>query len=142
MARLIDPIDQRYSAMQVRPSCLNHVIQYGFRCMSCILLSSITLPMNVMAEEDPYLSAISSEASKVDSSEQPTLEAPGAKPAMDEGGIDLQAFEEDLKASYQGSYTFYQKLPRRTREEVFQVYSDGASIDEVRKMIMDRFLHQ
>ncbi|MCU7852552.1 MAG: hypothetical protein KZQ80_10100 [Candidatus Thiodiazotropha sp. (ex Monitilora ramsayi)] len=110
--------------------------------MSWIFMSTAILPMNVVAEEDPYLSAISSEASKVDSTEQPTLDTPDVQPTKDDGGLDLQAFEEDLKASYQGSYTFYQKLPRRTREEVFQVYSDGASIDEVRKMIMDRFLHQ
>jgi hypothetical protein len=98
--------------------------------------------LGLLAEEDPYLSAISSEASKVEASEQPTLDTTGNEADEEAGGIDMQAFEEELKTSYQGSYTFYQKLPRRTREEVFQVYSDGASIEEVRDMIMQRFLNR
>jgi hypothetical protein len=100
------------------------------------------LPFGLAAEEDPYLSAISSEASKVESSGQPTVDLMGNEANEEAGGIDMQAFEEELKTSYQGSYTFYLKLPRHTREEVFQVYSDGASIEEVRKMIMQRFLHR
>lgn len=122
--------------------CLNRMIQLKFFCASCFLVLSVIMPLGLVAEEDPYLSAISSEASKVEATEQPTLDTSGEQPKKEEGGIALQAFEEELKTSYQGSYTFYQKLPRRTREEVFQVYSSGASIDEVRKMIMDRFLHR
>lgn len=94
------------------------------------------------AEDDPYLSAISQEAKKVEAEAQPTLVEPGESGTQTDGGLNLQAFEEDLKAQYKGSYTFYRKLPRRTREEIFLEYRDGASIDEIRKKIMDRFLHQ
>ncbi|WP_316367963.1 hypothetical protein [Candidatus Thiodiazotropha sp. CDECU1] len=93
-----------------------------------------------IAEEDPYLSAISIEAEKVESTET-TLKSE----ADDPGGVEgpsLQAFEDDLRASYMGSFTFYKKLPRRSREEVFEEYKGGASIDEIRKKIMDRFLSQ
>ncbi|MEW8395104.1 MAG: hypothetical protein AB2707_02980 [Candidatus Thiodiazotropha sp.] len=76
----------------------------------------------------------------MESTEASTL----AETAGDEetDGPSLQAFEEDLKARYMGSFTFYKKLPRRSREEVFEEYKGGASIDEIRKKIMDRFLNQ
>ena len=96
----------------------------------------------VLAEEDPYLSTLSQEAKKVDAANQPTLSETGESPAPAEGGLSVQAFEEDLRAQYMGSYTFYLKLPRRTKEEIFLEYSNGASIDEIRQKIMDRFLHQ
>ncbi len=94
------------------------------------------------AEEDPYLSAISREAKKVETPTQPAVTETSEPVPQESGGLDLQAFEEDLKARYKGSYTFYQKLPRRSREEVFLEYRNGASIDEIRKKIMDRFLNQ
>lgn len=39
------------------------------------------------------------------------------------------------------SYLFYTKLPVQSQEEVFLEYRDGAPIEEVRKTIMNRFLH-
>jgi hypothetical protein len=88
------------------------------------------------------LSAISQEAKKVETDYQPTLSESGETTGMTEDGLSLQAFEEDLKTRHKGSYTFYQKLPRRSREEVFLEYRGGASIDEIRQTIMDRFLHR
>ncbi|MES9969557.1 MAG: hypothetical protein ABW092_05950 [Candidatus Thiodiazotropha sp.] len=114
----------------------------------CILLKNKIFTLFAMllfmhfsiAEEDPYLSAISIEAEKVESTETTS------KSEVDETGTvegpSLQAFEDDLRASYMGSFTFYKKLPRRSREEVFEEYKGGASIDEIRKKIMDRFLSQ
>ena len=93
------------------------------------------------AETDDYLSAITAEANKV---EQGAPIGTGATTTGESAGIDesLNRFESDLKARYRGSYTFYRKLPKRSREEIFQSYIDGASIDEIRKKIMDRFLNQ
>jgi hypothetical protein len=98
--------------------------------------------LHVFAEEDPYLSAISQEAKKVVVPSQPDSAEPGESATPLVGELDLRAFEEDLKARYKGSYTFYTKLPRRTQDEIFLEYRDGASMDEIRKKIMDRFLHQ
>lgn len=103
---------------------------------------SFALNVGALAEEDPYLSAISQEAKKVDAEDQPTLAKPGSPGAGDEEGLSLKAFEEDLKTRHKGSYTFYQKLPLRSREEIFQEYRDGASIDELRQTIMQRFLQR
>jgi hypothetical protein len=107
-----------------------------------ITLATVAMGNCAYAEEDPYLSAISEEAKKVEAESQSTTSITGQPAAPTEDGLSLVAFEEDLKARYKGSYTFYQKLPRRTKEEVFLEYRNGASIDEIRKMIMDRFLHQ
>ncbi|MBT2968603.1 MAG: hypothetical protein B6D72_20195 [gamma proteobacterium symbiont of Ctena orbiculata] len=117
-------------------------------CGIRILLKYNVFPLFVMflfsqfsvAEEDPYLSAISSEAEKVESTE--TTISTETSEDEETDGPSLQAFEEDLKARYMGSFTFYKKLPRRSREEVFEEYKGGASIDEIRKKIMDRFLNQ
>lgn len=107
------------------------------------LVLTLAMSGGLLAEEDPYLSAISKEADKVEAETQPTLNVPTESSGQtDEDGLSLQAFEEDLKTRHKGSYTFYQKLPRRSREEVFQEYRNGASIDELRKTIMERFLHR
>jgi len=108
----------------------------GFALALCTVASVCTA-----AEEDPYLSAISIEAAKVDGTAQPTLEKNDVQAVSPEEGPSIEAFEEDLKSRYRGSYTFYEKLPRRTQEEVFEEYRSGASIDEMRKKIMDRFLN-
>ncbi|MEW8010867.1 MAG: hypothetical protein AB2766_08455 [Candidatus Thiodiazotropha endolucinida] len=104
------------------------------------LFAMLLFAQFTVAEEDPYLSAISSEAEKVESTKVTTGSEVDDEDVVD--GPSLKAFEEDLKASYMGSFTFYKKLPRRSREEVFEEYKGGASIDEIRKKIMDRFLNQ
>jgi hypothetical protein len=120
----------------------NMLIQRWFGQDLLALMLMTIASFAASAEEDPYLSAISQEVQKLENESQPTLSQPGEAAASEDGSLDLRAFEEDLRARYKGSYTFYQKLPRRTREEVFIEYRDGASIDDIRKKIMDRFLHQ
>lgn len=95
-----------------------------------------------LAEEDPYLSAITREASKVDGGPEATLENVDSPSVSEDGGLSISAFEEDLQTRYKGSYIFYEKLPRRTREEIFEEYRQGASIGEIRRKIMDRFLNR
>ncbi len=105
-----------------------------------VFFALLVLTQISVAEEDPYLSAISIEAEKVESAEITTSDEAGKIETGD--GPSLQAFEDDLKTRYMGSFTFYKKLPRRSREEVFEEYKAGASIDEIREKIMDRFLNQ
>jgi len=50
-------------------------------------------------------------------------------------------FEDELKDRFLGSFTFYKKLPQRSREEVYRGYLNGNTIREIRKMIMNRYLH-
>lgn len=106
-----------------------------------LLVSLYVAP--VQAVEDDYLSAISIEAKKVESD---TLSGVGGTSASGSAGGGLQqdagrsAFEADLKARYRGSYTFYNKLPLTSRDEIYQHYRDGASISDIREKIMGRFL--
>ena len=87
--------------------------------------------------DDSYLDAIQVEAQKLDeSAAQPSQPDAGDADASPQG-----AFEQELETRYRGSYLFYKKLPAKSQEEVFLEYSGGASIDEVRKTIMNRFLH-
>jgi (p)ppGpp synthase/HD superfamily hydrolase len=106
------------------------------------MLLILSVHVDAVAEEDPYLSAISREAQKVEVEGQPALGETDENSEETEEGLSLKAFETDLKTRHKGSYTFYQKLPRRSREEVFQEYRDGASIDEIRQKIMERFLQR
>ena len=127
--------------MSARTPCPNTMNSFGFGFLGYALLLCLPISTGAIAAEDPYLSAISVEAEKVDAATQPTLDSPEPQQGSDDGA-SLRSFEDDLKARYKGSYTFYVKLPQRSREEIFLEYRDGASIDEIRKKIMDRFLHQ
>lgn len=127
--------------MPARTDCPNALIYLKFGQPRYALPLSLAIPVSAIAMEDPYLSAISIEAKKVDAATQPTLDN-AAPQSTNDRGVHLQAFEEDLKARYKGSYTFYVKLSRRCREEILQEYRDGASIDALREKIMDRFMRR
>lgn len=120
----------------------NALIRKAFGRVVWAIPMTLAFNVGVVAEEDPYLSAISQEAKKVEAEGQPTLSESGSAAGETEEGLSLKAFEEDLKTRHKGSYTFYQKLPLRSREEVFEEYRDGASIDELRQTIMQRFLQR
>ena len=128
--------------MPTQPARLNSLNCNAFRRCIRVFLLAVTCVSNAFAEEDPYLSTLSQEAQKVDAKTQPTLSREDSRVAPADGGLSIEVFEEDLKARYKGSHTFYQKLPRRAQEEVFLEYRDGASIDEIREKIMDRFLNR
>ena len=50
-------------------------------------------------------------------------------------------FEEELKSRFLGSFTFYKKLPQHSREEIYHGYLKGNAIKEIRKKVMNRYLH-
>jgi len=103
---------------------------------------ALVVSAGVPAEEDPYLSAITREAFKVDGASQTTSGEVDSPSISEDDGLSISAFEEDLKTRYKGSYTFYERLPRRTREEIFEEYRQGVSIGEIRRKIMDCFLNR
>ncbi|MCG7982076.1 MAG: hypothetical protein JAY90_04900 [Candidatus Thiodiazotropha lotti] len=108
-----------------------------------ILLTMLgLLAQPAVAQDDDYLSEISAEASKIDSKLPTQGEEKQDQDGLTDESAAQIAFEEDLKSRYLGSYTFYKKLPRRAREEVYEEYKGGASIDEIRQKIMNRFLNQ
>ena len=127
--------------MATQAICFEKIRCVSLRGSAIALCLVASLSQVSAADEDAYLSEISSEAEKIDT-ELPAAEKPAEDQSVPVEAAAQQAFEEDLKARYMGSYTFYQKLPRRAREEVYEEYKGGASIDEIRKKIMSRFLNQ
>lgn len=106
-----------------------------------LILAGWTLP-GVAA--DDYLSELAAEVEKVeeraiDAADSGVTQAPSS--GTGEADVAREAFERQLKKHYLGSYGFYQKLPERTRQEVFEEYRKGADMDAIRRMIVDRLLH-
>lgn len=105
-----------------------------------LMIVGFVTPFSVMAAgEDDYLSALHQEAGKVDGS------GPASAGAADEaaaGRLSRESFESELKEKYAGSAVFYSKLAPGSQEEIYQEYRSGATISELRRKIMDRFLHR
>ena len=55
--------------------------------------------------------------------------------------VSRERFETLLKQTRVGTYSFYRRLPERSREEIFLDYSGGASLEALRGKIVDRYLH-
>jgi len=128
--------------MRAQSNRLNLLFKKGLCRIYLVVALSVAASVGANAEEDPYLSLLSREASKLDGAAPQTGEQAGSQPAAADGGPGIEAFEEDLKTRYRGTYAFYLKLPRRMREEVYDEYRGGASIGEIRNKVMNRFLNQ
>ena len=50
-------------------------------------------------------------------------------------------FETLLRQQQVGTYSFYRRLPERSRDEIFADYSGGASMEMLREKIIERYLH-
>ena len=97
--------------------------------------------------DDRYLELVDEEVSKVGSvsvdkpvdegeTSRAEAEAPQARP------VPLRKdFEALLRREHVGTFSFYRRLPERSREEIFVDYSNGASIEALRGKIVDRYLH-
>ena len=143
---------------------LRHIKRTVFSMLrvTWISLFVITLPYTYAAAQDNYLDQLEVESKKLtdrpvlapetdgsvgsteDSSKQMDFDTEGksivASPDFDED-LTMVDFEDELKVRFLGSFTFYKKLPQRSREEVYHGYLNGNSIEEIRKMIMNRYLH-
>lgn len=111
-------------------------LSLGLLVPACFLV----VPTTSNSQND-YLDALRLEEEKLDETagsggaDEP---APGLSAVADE---PLASFEQEFEASYRGTYLFYKKLPAKSKEEVFLEHQQGASIEDVRKTIMNRYLH-
>ncbi|MGB5451066.1 MAG: hypothetical protein WBM71_06940 [Sedimenticolaceae bacterium] len=96
------------------------------------------------AADDPYLRMLEAEVTKVEGVSTDT-KGDGAAPAAGTGGsaslASREHFEAMLRETHVGTYSFYRRLPERSREEIFIDYGNGASTAALRDKIVDRFLH-
>ena len=110
----------------------------------CALLFSA---MPTLAADDPYLEMLDQEATKVEGRSSDTNDdgnaaaGAGSSPRKPVALPSRARFEELLRRQNVGTYSFYRKLPERSREEIFLDYSNGASMEALREKIVDRYLH-
>jgi hypothetical protein len=105
--------------------------------------STSTLP----AGDDTYLELLDREVTKVEpvSTDKPRDRA--ATPPQDDSNRPAQPapsreqFEALLRRHHVGTYSFYRRLPARSREEIFLDYSDGTSTEALREKVIERYLH-
>ena len=97
------------------------------------------------AADDPYLQMLDEEVTKVEAVSSDKEGDDGVQPADTAGGAREASSREDFEAllreQHVGTYSFYRKLPERSREEMFTHYRNGASMEAVREKVIDRFLH-
>lgn len=115
----------------------------------CVVAASLAVGSAQGA--DDYLSELDAEVQKVEAhtidgeSGVDSLEAPPGTGVQTNGGregVSRESFELLLRKRYLGTYGFYKKLPERSRQEIYIEYQQGASMDEVRKKIVDRLLQR
>ena len=106
-----------------------------------------TLSSAATAAEDSYLKLLDQEVTKVeaaptDTADDGVVSAAKAGPAqLAQPALSQKKFEALLRQQQAGTYSFYRRLPERSREEIFADFSDGASIDILREKIVERYLH-
>ena len=103
---------------------------------------------SAQAVEDTYLELLDQEVTKVEPSATDTSgDVPGGSrqgegtPAAAPPASSRAHFEAQMRRQQVGTYSFYSRLPERSREEIFLDYSSGASMDALREKIIDRYLH-
>jgi len=102
----------------------------------CLLVAALH------AADDPYLELLNEEATKVEArstdkgSDGGESQADGQRPSA-----SRERFEALLEDQHVGTFSFYRKLPERSRQEIFLDYRNGASMDALREKIVDRYLH-
>ena len=102
-----------------------------------ILALTIAVPT---AADDAYIDAVKGEAGKIEGGGGGSAASAGGDTTL-AADPKVAAFERDLDKQYRGTFLFYQRLPARSREEIYKAHAGGASIEEVRRMVMDRFQH-
>ncbi len=65
-------------------------------------------------------------------------EAPFAD-SPEETALVRDRFESMLRQRYAGTFSFYARLPDRSRQEILGQYRKGADIAQLRQTIIDRF---
>ncbi|MBL3529215.1 MAG: hypothetical protein JMN27_16395 [gamma proteobacterium endosymbiont of Lamellibrachia anaximandri] len=116
------------------------MLRPGFRWLFFLMLVFVSGLATAEDEDDAFLSAIAEEAKKVE--QRGDVDGQSEQAPLEDGGPTQKEFEANLKSRYLGSFTFYRKLPGRSQEEIYLDYKSGVSIGEIRKKIMDRFLHR
>lgn len=100
-----------------------------------------------VADDDAYLRALDAEVTKVEAPATDTApDGDRAAPAVTTDAAatatSREHFEALLRQQHVGTYSFYRRLPERSREEIFLDFENGASLETLRGKIVDRYLNR
>jgi hypothetical protein len=108
----------------------------------CCLVWSV-----VYAADNAYLELLDAEVAKVGGAVTDTGGDAAAATRHADAPVDTrqrasrERFEALLRERHIGTYSFYRRLPERSREEIFLNYARGEAMDVLRDKIVDRYLH-
>ena len=118
-----------------------------FSRLACCVVLTGTLSSSAFSAGDPYLEMLDEEVTKVEAAPTDTADDGKASSANADSAQLAQPvpsqkkFETLLRQQQVGTYSFYRRLPERSREEIFADYSGGASMEMLREKIIERYLH-
>ncbi|WP_457675112.1 hypothetical protein [Thiolapillus sp.] len=95
--------------------------------------------------EEEYLKYIDAEASKLSEPSASRVPRPDAVESLEKKGaatLSQTEFEQLLKARAKGTYSFYESLMDKDKAEVFKSYVGGASLQQIRRMIINRKMNR
>jgi hypothetical protein len=92
--------------------------------------------------EEEYLKYIDAEASKLSEPTQPVVQKPSVSDVKDGAKLSVVEFESLLQKKQKGTFSFYKSLIERDKAEVYKAYSSGASMQQIRRMIINRKMHR
>jgi len=100
---------------------------------------------------DDYLDSLEVESNKVESHSFEESKAGEQSDSFSEenalgGSLDnvelRKEFESHLSENNKGSFILFKKLPERSRQEVYDEFANGATMQEIRRLIVDRILQR
>lgn len=116
------------------------------RCVVVVLVLATLSPLG-RAADDPYLKMFDKEVTKVEAAatdkqaSRAGMQIGSTRGEAAETASSREHFERMLRQKHVGTYSFYRRLPPRSREQVFLDYRNGAPMEVLRGKIIDRFLH-
>jgi hypothetical protein len=120
------------------PAHLVRIVSPKWLALSLLSLALIEPATGVAA--DDYLQSIEVEADKVGAEPAVSPDSP-ISAGTQAPSSPMQAFEKQLEDRFAGTYLFYKRLPPEAKEEIYRQFKGGAPIEDVRRTIMNRFLH-
>ena len=128
---------------KVCKNIFNHYRQFLLVVVACLISQS-------PAFADAYLDALNSAADGLELDSKSTGETPASSdtestPDTPENmpmGLSQDGFEVFLQKRFFGSFAFYEKLNKKSKQKVFNAYGGKPNIDFVRDQIKRQYLRQ
>lgn len=117
-------------------------VQEHRRYLNQILLVLLVSLLALDVQADDYLDSLEAEVDKVENHSFDDSVESKAEPDAEDEVLLRHEFEQHLSQKNKGSYTLYKKLPERSRQEVYEEFTQGASMSQIRRTIVDRILQR